>query len=377
MQVGPDPAAGVVCRRRHRDRLLRGVDANPVAGGHDGREPASQELPAQVAGVKVDVVGAVGAHHPVDRLGHDVPGRQLGQFMLAEHEPLPVPVDQVSTLAPQRLGDQGLDAGRRRRDRIGRHRQRRGMELDELHISHAGPGPQRRRQPVAGGYLRVGGGGEDLPQPAGGEYHRRRQNRPDPVLTALAHHVQRHSADLPVRTGQQVHHQGVLEQPDPRVAAYDRLQQPLHLGSGGIAAGVHHPVGPVSTLPGEHQRSVRVPVELGTEPDQLTQPLRPLGHQHLHRGRMAQAGTGRECVGHMRGQAVGRIEHGRYPALCPPGRPVVHIHLGDHGDVTTGLAQVQGGGETGDPGTHHHHIGGLDPPWVRCVQPGGEHRQIW
>ena len=65
-----------------------------------------EEVPAEVPGVQVDVVGAGGPQHPVDALGHHVTRGQLGQLVLAEHEPLAGVVDQVGALAAQRLGDQ-------------------------------------------------------------------------------------------------------------------------------------------------------------------------------------------------------------------------------------------------------------------------------
>ena len=67
-----------------------------------------QEVAAQVPGVEVDVVGAGGQQHPVDALGDHVARGQLGQLVLADHEPLAVLVDQVRALAAQRLGDQRL-----------------------------------------------------------------------------------------------------------------------------------------------------------------------------------------------------------------------------------------------------------------------------
>ena len=67
----------------------------------------------------------------------------------------------------------------------------------------------------------------------------------------------------PVGVAQQVEHQRVLDQPDPRVAVHGGVQRPLHLGAGRVAAGVHDPVGVVAALAGQHQRAVRVAVELG------------------------------------------------------------------------------------------------------------------
>ena len=63
VQVGADPAGGVVGGRRHRDQVVGRVDAGRAAGRGDGREPAGRRL-RQVAGVEPHVVGALGGHAP-------------------------------------------------------------------------------------------------------------------------------------------------------------------------------------------------------------------------------------------------------------------------------------------------------------------------
>ncbi|CDK40184.1 hypothetical protein BN903_94 [Halorubrum sp. AJ67] len=90
--------------------------------------------------------------------GDDVAGGELAvvvRVAVFEHEPLAVLVVEDSALAADALGDE--DAGRR---------QRRRVELDELHVLHRDAGAVRHRDAVAGVGDRIGGVIEHLPHPA-------------------------------------------------------------------------------------------------------------------------------------------------------------------------------------------------------------------
>ena len=109
-------------------------------------------------------------------------GRELGQFVLADHEADAVGVDEVGALAAYRLGDQRLLALGVRAEE-----EHRRVELHELQVGDLRAGAQRERDAVAGGDRRVGGRGEDLAHAAGGEDHggcvdgaRRRRAGPRP-----------------------------------------------------------------------------------------------------------------------------------------------------------------------------------------------------
>ncbi len=326
-------------------------------------------------GVQVDVVAALGPHLPEDGLGHHVPGSQLGQFVLAHHEPLAVAVHQVGTGTPQRLGDQRLLVSLRARHRRLPATQRRDMqggrmELHELEIGDPGSGAQRERHTVPCGHRRVGGGAVDLAHPAGGQHHGPGQHRADAVLRALAQHVQRHATRPPRAVDQQVEHERVLHQPDPRVAAHRLVQRPLHLGTGRVAPGVHDPVGVVPALATQHERAVRVPVEDRSPAHQLPYPRGALVHQYLDGGRVAQPHAGHQGVLGVRCRGVQRVQDRGDAALRPSGRAVVDVDLGDHGDVQPRLAQVQRAGQSGHPRAHHHHVGGLRPAGIGGEQSG-------
>jgi hypothetical protein len=331
----------------------------------------------------MDVVAPLGRQYPVDTLGHHVPGRQLGQLVLPHHEPFAVPVDQVRALTPQRLGDQRLLRRGRFTGRPGRDDERGGVELHELDVGDGRPGPQGQRHPVPGGDRRVGGGGEDLPHPAGGQDHRPGQDRTYPILGSLTEHVQGDPAGPTGWTGrvtgvgpQQVQYQRVLDQPDPRVPSDRGVQRPLHLRTRRVAAGVDDPVGPVAPLPGQHQRPVRVAVELGAGPDQLPQAGRSLLDQYADRVRVTEADPGDLRVESVRGRGVERIQHRGDAALRPTRGALVDVDLGDDGDVESRLSEVQRGGQPRDTRPDHQDVGGFHPTRGRRGEKCREHRQV-
>ena len=356
--------------RRDRDQVRARVHPGGQAGGRDRGEPVGHVR--QVAGVQEHMVGTGGPQLPEDPLRDHVAGCQLGQFVLADHEALAVRVDEVGTLAAQRLRHQRLLVDDGRTAEV----QRRGVELDELDVGDHRTGPKRHRHSVAGGDHRVRGDREDLAHAAGRQYHRAGEHRTDTLLGTLAEHVQRHPAGPAGRVLEQVDHERMLDQPDPRVPPHRRMQRPLHLRPGRVAAGVHDPVRVVAAFPGQHEPAVRVPVELGTPAHQLPYPCRPLGDQHLDRRRIAQPDPGDQRVLGVCRRRVERVEHRGDTPLRPPGRTVVDVHLGHHGDVQSGLAQVQRGGEPGDAGADDDHVGVLRPARLRCAQPAGQRGQI-
>ncbi len=327
----------------------------------------SRKSLAQVAGVEGDVVGALGPHHAVDRLGHDVARGQLGELVLADHEPRarrrragrrprraspPRPAAAAPPVRPERARAVGWNWTNSR-----------SVTSAPARRASAAPSPVDTD--------RVGGRREDLAHPAGGHHDRTGQDGPDAVVGALAEHVQCHSGGPAGRVAEQVEHECVLDQPDPRVAVHGRMQRPLHLGPGRVAAGVHDPVGVVAALAGQHQRAVRVAVELGAPAHQFAHPGRALADQHVDRGRVAQPDSGHERVLGVRLGRVQRVEHRRDATLRPARRAVVDVDLGDDRDVQAGLAQVQGGGQSGDPGTDDDHVGRLGPARLGSARAGG------
>ena len=89
----------------------------------------------------------------------------------------------------------------------------------------------------------------------------------------------------PLVVAEQIEHQSVLHQANPRVAADRRVQRPLHLGAGGVAARVHYPVGVMAALAGQHQGAVGVAVEGRTQLDQIANPGGAFADEDIDRGR--------------------------------------------------------------------------------------------
>ncbi len=339
-----------------RDQVGDRVDAVRAAGRQDGREALGPHRGAEVAPVQVHVLGAGELHPPGDRLGDDVPRRQLVQLVLPDHEAHAVGVHQVRALAADRLGDQRLLAlGVRAEPQHGR------VELDELQVGHLGPGAQRQRHAVTGGDGRVGGGGEHLAHAAGGQHHRPGADRADAVALALAHHVQGQAGRVARRVGQQVEHQCVLDQLDARVGAHRLDQRPRYLRTGGVAAGVRDPAAVVTALAGQQDLALVVLVEGRAGGDQVPDRVRALGDQGAHGLLVAEPGTGHQGVGEVLLGGVAGPQGGGDAALGPAGGAVVEHRLGDHHGPQAGLAGVERDGEAGHPGADHDDVGGRGP----------------
>lgn len=349
--------------RGDRHGLCDRVDAVGAAGGQDRREPLLPHLGAEVAGVEVHVLGVVVEHAAHDALGDDVPGRQLGQLVLPQHEAHAVGVDQVGALASDRLGDQRLLALRVRAEE-----QHRGVELDELQVAHLGARAQGEGDAVAGGDGRVGGRGEHLAHAAGGEHHGGRVHRAHAVVLALAHHVQGDAGGAALGVGEQVEHERVLDRAQPPRA--DRLDQGAgDLRARGVAARVGDTAPVVAALTGEFQVAVGGRVELRPRRDEPPYGVGALGDQDAHRLLVAQARAGDQGVVEVLLGGVALAEGRGDAALRPAGRAVVEARLGDHhGGQPRGLA-AEGGGEPGDAGADDHHVGVDGPPGGGGVEP--------
>ena len=162
VQVRGDSAHHVVRGRRDGHGLAGEVDAVARAGGHDAREPRADTLGRQVPQVERHRAAAL----PVlaeDRARHLVARGQLLR------EPLACAVQEVCPLPPHRF--------RHQEPRRARDRERRGMELHELHVEQRGAGAEPHGHAVAGRHGRVGGLGEHLPRAASGQQRRPRQHQ--------------------------------------------------------------------------------------------------------------------------------------------------------------------------------------------------------
>src|SRR5262245_52025519 len=114
-------------RRGDRYQLSKRIHSSDSTDRRDGGKSLSQA--GHMTSVEVDVGAPAGSHAAKDRLGDDVSRGKFGQFVLAEHEPNPIAIDQVGALPAQRLAHQRLLGARETGHPFGEGG---GMELNEL-----------------------------------------------------------------------------------------------------------------------------------------------------------------------------------------------------------------------------------------------------
>ncbi len=331
-QVTADTADHVVGCRSDRDKVGGDVHPQPQAGGVDLGEAAANPIRAQVTDVEEDVVGVVTLHLRPDGAGDHVAGRQLGLRVALHHEAPAAGVDQDAAFAAHRLADQ--EAGRPL------FPERRGVELEELHVGELGAClvGQGRGAAVGGG--RVGGVAEEGSATARGE---------DYSAAAVL-------PQLTARLGHDAHADAVLDQQlpdDVALAGLDAgvaegmVQAALDLGPGGVAAGVDDPGLRVRGLPTQSQPPP-LAIKTDAQRHQLPNPAGPLLHQHPHRLGVAEAPADLHGVGHVLLGRVARAHRRGYPALGVDRVALPHRGLGQQQDRPRSR-RVEGGEGAGDP----------------------------
>ena len=119
---------------------------------------------------------------------------------------------------------------------------------------------------------------------------------------------------------------------------------------------VDDPVGRVRGLAAEHQLTVRIEIELGARRLELAHARRPLFHQHLDGGRVAQRRSRGERVATMQRRRVTRAECGGDAALRIGGRAVEQRALGEEQHVAV-LRRAPCGVQAGDPAADDEEAG--------------------
>lgn len=348
--------------RGDRYGLGHRVEAVGAAGGEDRREAVLPHVGAEVPGVQVHVFGALLLHAAHDALGDDVPGRQFGQLVPADHEAGAVGVDQVGALAAYRLGDQGLLALRvRAQEQHGR------VELDEFEVGDLRARAQGEGHAVAGGDGRVGGGGEDLAHAAGGEDHGGGVDGSHTVVLALAHDVQGDTGGAAVGVCQQVQDERVLDRAQA-TRAYGLDEGPGDLRAGGVAARMGDAAAVVAALAGQLQAALLRLVEVGAGRDQAVHGVGSLGDEEPYGLLVAQARAGHQGVVQVLFGGVALAEGRGDAALGPAGGAVVETGLGDDDRTEAGGLAAQRGGEAGDARADDHDVGGDGPSRCGRVQ---------
>ena len=130
----------------------------------------------EMAGVEPHVVHVVAVHNLFHGPHHHVSRRQFRARVRLHHETFPLGIAQIGAFAPKSLGQQKCGVLLRG--------ERRGMELQELHVAHHRPGPIGHGVTVAGSHYRIGGVREDLPGSAAGKDHgpRKRHGELAPLI---------------------------------------------------------------------------------------------------------------------------------------------------------------------------------------------------
>jgi len=99
MLVHHHPAAGVMCRRHHRDRLFGDVDGELQAALIDSREVRFDEGFGLVADIEIHAIDTQALHLVVDSAGDDISWRQLPARVKTMHEALAVRQFEVCAFA--------------------------------------------------------------------------------------------------------------------------------------------------------------------------------------------------------------------------------------------------------------------------------------
>ena len=223
LEIGADPSHRVVQCRSHRNQVLRRIDSVSGQNAGDPGEPAGEirNLPR----VEPGTARSIGRR---DGAGHNIPRRQLTARIGIEGEAMAIPVQEESTGASHRLGNERgrvyawkLESGR--------------MELQKFEVSQLGAYLPCEGPAVAGRHQRVGRYGIELADTAGREDHVRGGNFPHPRFAQGNHASHR----LTVVT--QRRNLGVFEDFDQGIGL-DDFGQPGHQGGAGpVTASVDDP----------------------------------------------------------------------------------------------------------------------------------------
>jgi hypothetical protein len=257
--------------------------------------------------------------------------------MHASHHAPTSTVEEDRPLAAHRLADQHLLPGcLRSGPQHGR------VELDELDVGDREPGAQGDRHTVAGHRRWVRRRGEHLAPAAAGQHDRPRPHHTDRGDCAgRVEQRHRQAGGLAPADGGSADDEVERERPlEHRRPGRDGslVERALDLGAAAVTTGVDDPVMAVAALAGERRNhpagSGRV--ERRAQAHQITDRPRGRADESSDDGLVTQPGTGRQRVGHVVLDRVGRVEHSRQAALGPGRRTGVERALRDDQDAPVG-----------------------------------------
>ena len=329
-------AAAVVRRGGHGNPVLRDIDADRAALLVDVGEVAAHGRGILVRHVEVNEVLAPAGHFAVDGAGHDVARRQRAHRMVLVHELLARLQAQDGPEAAHGLGDEKVGL-------LARVVERRGVELDELHVLGDGLGAVAHGDSVARGHDRIGGRGVDVAAAARGDDGEFRKHGLD-LVGPLVEHVGAEARQPPrvardelaqVVLRQQVDGEVPLEHRDVRVAAHRLDEGSFDLGAREVLV-VEDAVLRVAALAVELEASVGGRVEARAPGDQVADQLGSAPHDQLHGLPVAFARAAYERVGDVLLEGVGGVGDRADAALCVIGVALRDLAFGHDRDMAVG-----------------------------------------
>ena len=338
LAVGVDlhPAAAVVRCGRHGNPVAGDVDADRKAFFVDVGEVTADGSGVFVRDVEVDEVRAPLGHFAVDGAGHHVARRQRFHRVVFVHELLAGRQAQDGSETPHGLRDEevGFLAG---------VVERRGVELDELHVLGDGLGAVAHGDAVARGDDRVGGRGVDVAAAARGDDGELGEHGLDLVggevehIGAEAGQPARMARDefAQVVLRQEVDGEMVFQHRDAGVPANRLDQRPFDLGAREVFVVEDAGFG-MPALAVQLETSVGSPVEARAPFDQVADQLRGPAYDQSDGLFVAFAGSADQGVVDMFFECVGGVGHRADAALCKVGIALVHFALRDDRDMPVG-----------------------------------------
>ena len=168
VQVCGHAAHRVVRGGPHGNQVRGNVQVIGEACGINFRKALLEALGVEAGQVEVIELAPAAVHFHHQRARNHIARRELGGLVIARHEAIVLDVSEHAALAAQGF--------RKQKPRGVRHKERRGVELDELHIGKGRARAICHTHAIATSHGRVGGFAVNLTQPAGGEQDRARAN---------------------------------------------------------------------------------------------------------------------------------------------------------------------------------------------------------
>ena len=276
----------------------------------------------------------MGPLHFADNGARDeIARREVARRFIPGHEALASFVDQPRAFPAERFGqEESWRAG---------HAHHRRMELHEFEIRNARAGIRRHRDAVAGGDRWIRRLAKHLAGAAGCQ---QRPSDSNHAAVTIARDVARATACAIGH--EELGRTGVLQDPDARVRAHPRPEQPADLAPRRIAR-VQDAPDAVRRFARQRGRAVTLAIERSAPREQLDDVLRTFANEHVDGSGVAEAVAGGQRVLRMQFRRVVRTKRRGDAALRITGVAFAGIGLRENNDVAR-RRERQRGAQTGD-----------------------------